>query len=212
MKFELNHIIPYPLKNQIAKESIWNKSFTINSTKNYLVSAQSGKGKSTLVAILYGIRNDYEGNLKINDKDVNAYSLNELSSLRTNNLSIVFQDLKLFGERSLIENLLVKNDLTNYKTTKEIYNLIEEFGLKGKENQLCKTLSYGQQQRTAIIRALLQPFDFILLDEPFSHLDDDNASIAIEVILEECNKQNAGFLITSLGNTHSLRDFQMISI
>ena len=65
-------------------------------------------------------------------------------------------------------------------------------------------MSYGQRQRIAIIRALCQPFDFLLLDEPFSHLDADNIQKAIDLILEICNAENAGMMLVSLGEDYGI--------
>lgn len=58
--------------------------------------------------------------------------------------------------------------------------------------------SYGEQQRVSIIRALMQPFDFLIMDEPFSHLDNANKKIAADLIDTECKKRNAGIIITDL--------------
>ena len=60
-------------------------------------------------------------------------------------------------------------------------------------------LSFGQQQRVAFIRSLCQPFDFIFLDEPISHLDDENSAIMSQLLMEETEKQGAGVIVTSIG-------------
>ena len=60
-------------------------------------------------------------------------------------------------------------------------------------------LSFGQQQRVAFIRAFCQPFDFLFLDEPISHLDDENSRIMGEIIIDEAGKQGAGVIATSIG-------------
>jgi len=60
-------------------------------------------------------------------------------------------------------------------------------------------MSFGQQQRVALIRALVQPFDFLLADEPISHLDDANAHVMGEILMEEVRAQGAGLIITSIG-------------
>ena len=66
------------------------------------------------------------------------------------------------------------------------------------KNKKTKETSLGQQQRTALIRALIQPFETILMDEPFSHLDSQNILIATNEILKACKQQNANFILTSL--------------
>ena len=60
-------------------------------------------------------------------------------------------------------------------------------------------MSFGQQQRVALIRALVQPFDFLLVDEPISHLDDKNAAVMAEMMMKEAREQGAGVLVTSIG-------------
>ena len=69
-------------------------------------------------------------------------------------------------------------------------------------DKTCATLSYGQRQRVAIVRALAQPFDYLLLDEPFSHLDTANIKIATDIIQEACVQQKAGLLLVSLGDAY----------
>jgi len=69
-------------------------------------------------------------------------------------------------------------------------------------NQSCGTMSYGQRQRIAIIRALCQPFDYLLLDEPFSHLDEANVKAACALIRAVCAEQNAGYILVSLGENY----------
>ena len=71
-------------------------------------------------------------------------------------------------------------------------------GIEDKLNSTCSTCSYGEQQRIAIIRSLLQPFDFLLLDEPFSHLDEKNAEKAMQLMLEEANQRKATIVFADL--------------
>ena len=72
-------------------------------------------------------------------------------------------------------------------------------GIADKINVKAGKLSFGQQQRVAFIRALCQPFDFLFLDEPISHLDDDNSRIMGELIIAEAKAQGAGVIATSIG-------------
>ena len=71
-------------------------------------------------------------------------------------------------------------------------------GIENKLNRLAKTCSYGEQQRIAIIRSLMQPFDFLLLDEPFSNLDENNRIKAFELINDECKLRNASMIFADL--------------
>lgn len=110
-----------------------------------------------------------------------------------------FQDLRIFTELSALENVQLKNNLTGCKKKKEILSFFEQLGIADKINVKAGKLSFGQQQRVAFIRALCQPFDFLFLDEPISHLDDDNSRIMGELIIAEAKAQGAGVIATSIG-------------
>ena len=112
---------------------------------------------------------------------------------------MLFQELRIFPELTALENVQLKNRLTNYKKKKEILAFFETLGITDKVNEKAGKLSFGQQQRVAFIRALCQPFDFIFLDEPISHLDDDNGALMGQMLTEEAEKQGAGVIVTSIG-------------
>ena len=78
--------------------------------------------------------------------------------------------------------------------------MLTRLEIDGKADERVARLSIGQQQRVAIIRTLCQPFDFLLLDEPVSHLDQRNNTIAASLIMEETAKQGAAIIATSVGN------------
>ena len=92
-----------------------------------------------------------------------------------------------------------KRSVEDYKKKKEILALFETLGIAEKVNEKAGKLSFGQQQRVAFIRALCQPFDFIFLDEPISHLDDDNGTLMGRMLTEEAERQGAGIIVTSIG-------------
>ena len=77
-------------------------------------------------------------------------------------------------------------------------------GIADKVDAKVGRMSFGQQQRVAMMRSLVQPFDFILADEPISHLDDRNAEIMAKIMLDEANKQGAGVIVTSIGKHMNL--------
>lgn len=200
MKIEFRNVLPIPLADTpLAPGSCWRQESTLDSGGTYIVEAPSGTGKTTLVSIIYGLRRDYEGNVLMDGKDIGDFSIAHWTMLRQEFLSAVFQDLRLFPQLTALENITLKNKLTDALTAEQIYAMAEQLGISARMGQKCGTLSLGQQQRVAIIRALAQPFRFLLLDEPFSHLDEDNSQKACAMIEEACKKNSAGLLLTSLG-------------
>ncbi len=205
MKIEARNILPDPIKElEHSHSEVWEKpSLEFEPGRRYLVQAPSGMGKTTLLSIIFGLRKDYSGEMTIDGAAVRNNNLGAWTRLRREKLSFVFQGLRLFPQLTARENIAVKNRLTNCKTDSEIEEMsavLKIDSLLGREAQY---LSFGQQQRVAIVRALCQPFEYLLLDEPFSHLDKDNVRIALELIGRECGKQEAGFILTSLGNDFS---------
>lgn len=203
-QIKLKNVIPYPLKDFGFNESeIWDNNITFEKGKYYQITAHSGIGKSTLINCIYGERKDYEGAITFDGINCATFNDKKWNEIRRTKISYVFQGLHLFEELTLIENIQLKNGLTNYATENEIKNWIKAVGLEKHLNQKALHLSYGQRQRIAIIRAFCQPFDFILLDEPFSHLDHDNQTLLMDLIEKEALKNNAGIILTSL---HQIKD------
>ena len=119
--------------------------------------------------------------------------------VRTSQVSMLFQELRLFPELTALENVLIKNRLTDYKSKEEILSWFDRLGIADKCNVRVGQMSFGQQQRVALMRALAQPFDFIVADEPISHLDDDNSAVMAQLMMEEAHRQGAGVIVTSIG-------------
>ncbi len=178
---------------------IWHQDIVFRKGKRYLIEAASGTGKSSLCSYIYGYRRDYQGIINFDEQNIRSFSANEWVDIRKHSLSILFQELRIFPELTALENILLKNRLTNYKKKKEILALFEAIGIPDKINERAGKLSFGQQQRVAFIRSLCQPFDFIFLDEPISHLDNENSAIMSSLLMEESEKQGAGIIVTSIG-------------
>ena len=119
--------------------------------------------------------------------------------MRRTSLSILFQELRLFPELTALENVQLKNRLTGYKKKKDLLTMFDALNIADKADEPVGRLSFGQQQRVAFVRSLCQPIDFILLDEPISHLDEANATVMARLLTEEATRQGAGIISTSIG-------------
>lgn len=179
---------------------IWLRDVTFERGKHYLISAESGTGKSSLCSYLYGYRTDYSGTMAFDGRDIRQLSVAEWCEVRTHHIAYLAQDMKLFPELTALENIMLKNSITNHKSEQEIVAMMNILGIGEKVNSLVAKLSIGQQQRVAIVRTLCQPCDFILLDEPVSHLDDQNNAIVAQMVMAEAARQGAGVISTSVGN------------
>lgn len=196
----LSNVVPEIFASREDLHSdIWHTEVTLERGKRYLIEAVSGTGKSSLCSYLYGQRGDYRGDILFDGENVASYSTNKWCDIRQRHISILFQELKLFGELTALENVRIKNDITHTKDLKSIVDWFEELGIGDKLHSRIDRMSYGQQQRVALIRALCQPYSFILLDEPISHLDDKNSDIMRDIILREAAAQGAAVIATSIG-------------
>lgn len=201
MQIELKNIVPVPLKDKFAQRTsdIWNARINFNAGERIKIKAPSGTGKTTLVHILYKLREDYEGEVLLNGSPLRQTGNQQLAIVRQKKLSIIFQDLRLFPNLTARENIDLKRVLQKpFYETGVVDTMAEQLGVTHILNQRAGLCSYGEQQRLAIIRALVQPFSWLIMDEPFSHLDQANISRAVVLISEECAKRNAGFILTDL--------------
>lgn len=203
MKISLNKVMPFPLSSiNHGEQSIWGKEVVLEPGKKIMLNAASGKGKSTFTFTTTGIRTDYSGTISYDSIDVKTFTPDEWSELRKRKIAVVFQDLQLFPSLTVKENLLLKNSLTNTFSESELKDKLKRLGIEDKWNQRCGLLSMGQQQRVAIIRALSQPYEWLIMDEPFSHLDDENAQLCLTMINERTDELGAGFVLTTLGDDY----------
>ena len=198
-KIELHNTLPCVFEGRDVQSEIWLQDVTFQKGETILIEASSGTGKSSLCSYIIGYRKDYLGNILFDGKDIHQYRVSDWTSIRLHTLSLLFQELRLFPELSALENVQIKNGLTGHKNNKEIEEYFERLGIADKMSAKVGRMSFGQQQRVAMIRALVQPFDFLMVDEPISHLDDVNSAIMCETMMEEVRRQGAGVIVTSIG-------------
>lgn len=206
----LTNVLPHVFAARTdLKSEVWQQDVKFEKNKLYLVEAMSGTGKSTLCSYILGYRHDYTGKVMFDATDTKSISVSEWVNIRQRNISHLFQELHLFPELTALENVMIKNNLTNFKPVDEIKDWFERLGIGDKLNAKVGRMSFGQQQRVAMMRALVQPFDFILADEPISHLDDTNSAIMADIMMTEAKRQGAGVIVTSIGK-HMELDYDKV--
>lgn len=197
----------------IRRSEIWLRpEVTFTRPGAYVVEAGSGAGKSSLCSYIYGARRDYDGTILFDGTDIRTFTRSRWCELRQRSLAYLPQEMRLFPELTAMENIQIKNRLTDCRTEAEIMLLLERLEVEGKAGQRAGLLSVGQQQRVAIVRALCQPFDFLLVDEPVSHLDARNNAAVASLIVEEAAAREAAVIVTSVGNMLQLTDYKMLRL
>lgn len=196
----------------LAASQIWLQEVTFSRGCRTLVSAESGTGKSSLLSFIYGRRTDYMGTITLGDTDARQIRINGWCDIRRNSLALLPQELALFPELTAMENVEIKNRLTDARTGSWIRQAFEMLEIDNRADVPAGRMSVGQQQRVAIVRALCQPFDFLLLDEPVSHLDSRNNGIVAQLVEQEASACGAGVIVTSVGNHLALEYNEVLKL
>ncbi len=150
------------------KEIISNCSFKLKEGSICSIFGESGSGKSTLLRLIAGLERPHTGNIKINEEIVSSSEM--IVPPQKRGVGLVFQDYALFPHLTVKENIAFGIKDNKNKT---VEYLLEKVKMEGFENKYPNELSGGQQQRIAIARTLANNPKLLLLDEPFSNLDDE---------------------------------------
>ena len=194
MTIELQNLKPrYMSESEVAGSDIYlQPSVVFERGKKYMVCAKSGHGKTSLLNFIYGSNLNYDGTIDYHESVASPFDL------RLRKLSYLFQDLCLFPELTALENVQIKNNLTCHKSDAEIEAMLDSVLAPEKKFQPLRTLSLGQRQRVAAVRALCQPFEFLLMDEPFSHIDRATSQQVAAMTLREVESQGAALIVSAL--------------
>lgn len=199
----LQGVIPNVFNGQVPSDpvsDVWGTDLLFEKGKSYLIKAASGRGKSSLCSYIYGLRDDYQGSLMFDDHSVPEVQSDRWNQIRQNELGVLFQDLRLFGDLTAVDNVMIKAGLTSFCDEKKAVEMLCELGLSDRLDRPVRLLSFGQQQRVAFVRMLCQKADFWLLDEPVSHLDTANAAIMVQMLEREISQYGTGLLVTTIGH------------
>lgn len=196
----------------VCRSEVWMRRLELSRPERYLIMAESGTGKSSLCSFVYGSRHDYRGRILFDGRDIRTLSVDDWCRVRRRHISLLPQEMRLFPELTAMENIQIKNRLTDRCTEKEIMAMLQEMEIDHKASQKAAFLSIGQQQRVAIVRALCQPFDFLILDEPVSHLDARNNARVAAMVTRVAAENDAAVVATSVGNHLRLPEPRVIHL
>ena len=173
-------------------------------------SGRSGAGKSTLLQILASLDAPSSGLIKYDDKLITSFNNSNLSNIRLNNFGFVYQFHHLLEDLTVMENILIPLEISNKTIDKsEVIKIIDEVGLSHRMHHHPWKLSGGEKQRVAIARALINNPNFIFLDEPTGNLDEDNAEIIQNLLLDISRRYNIA-LITATHDSNFIKNFDKI--
>ena len=174
------------------------------------LSGRSGAGKSTLLQILASLDAPSSGLIKYDDKLITSFNNSDLSNIRLNNFGFVYQFHHLLEDLTVIENILIPLEISNKSIDKSaVMKIVDEVGLSNRINHHPWKLSGGEKQRVAIARALINKPNFIFLDEPTGNLDEDNAEI-IQNLLLDISRRYKIALITATHDSNFIKNFDKI--
>lgn len=192
---EINKIYGSEIKTQVLYDI--NLSFAEHSFNSII--GQSGSGKSTLLNIMGTLDKPTSGQIQIGGKNVARMKEKQLASIRNDWMGFVFQFHYLLPEFTALENVLIPYEIKNGKADKEAVNKAKEYlklvGLEQVMNNPATKMSGGQQQRTAIARAMINSPKIILADEPTGNLDSDSTEIIYDVLRNINEKFGTTFVI-----------------
>ena len=174
------------------------------------LSGRSGAGKSTLLQILASLDAPSSGSIKYDDKLITSFNNSDLSNIRLVNFGFVYQFHHLLEDLTVIDNILIPLEISNKSIDKsKVIEIVDEVGLSNRINHHPWKLSGGEKQRVAIARALINKPNFIFLDEPTGNLDEDNAEI-IQNLLLDISRRYKIALITATHDSNFIKNFDKI--
>jgi putative ABC transport system ATP-binding protein len=196
---KLENISKEFLHGQNKIEALHGISFEVLNNQFVVLKGISGSGKSTLISILAGLSKPSDGKLEIDGKNIAKLPDDFLSKFRNEKIGLIFQKFHLFDELTLLENIILPlypQNLTTLEVLKKANYFLQMYNLSDKKQIAVKKLSGGEQQRVAIIRALIVDAPIILADEPTANLD-KNLSMQFLQDMKNLKKEGKTIIIAS---------------
>lgn len=171
-----------------------NLSFKVNEEQHLLILGPSGSGKTTIINLLSGLLKPSSGYINFKNTKYSLLSELQLDQLRSENFGFIFQKLHLIEHLNVEQNIAIAK---NKKNSLDINKLLDNLGLKGYNKMIVKNLSFGESQRVAVARGVVNNPKVIFADEPTSGLDDKNSNLVIKLIFEQVKKTGSTLIVSS---------------
>lgn len=187
-------------QGQETIHAVDNVSLDIHSGDFAVVCGPSGSGKTTMLNMIGALDDPTEGTVHIGHRNLSDMSHSEKSKFRRDRLGFVFQAYNLIPVLTAYENaefILTLQGIPRPKRKEKVLALLDRVGLKGLENRFPDEMSGGQQQRIAIVRAIVTEPAIVLADEPTANLDSQTAARILDLMETLNREQGATFLFST---------------
>ncbi len=190
-------------KNKQLLQVIDDVSFSIKKSQITTISGESGAGKSTLLYMMSGLLTPSSGEIYYQDLNFYQLSSNERAKIINSKIGYVFQDFQLLTNFTVLENICLPAKLrclkeeNKFNYHEKALELLAKFNLMHRIKHYPHELSGGEQQRVAILRALINNPEVIFCDEPTGNLDSHNTDLFLKLILELKERFYQTFVLVS---------------
>jgi putative ABC transport system ATP-binding protein len=187
-------------KGDIKVHALNDVSINITEGEFTALVGPSGSGKTTLLNMIGGLDEADSGNIILNNHDISLLKKKDMTLFRQKNIGFVFQAYNLIPVLSAYENaefVMLLQGIKKNERKERVYKLLDEVGLKGKENNKPGELSGGQQQRVAVVRALAAKPAYILADEPTANLDSKSTTELLDLMYKLNQEENMTFVFAT---------------
>ena len=156
----------------------------VNAGEFVVIMGKSGSGKSTLLGLLAALDYPNSGSVDLAGQSLTTLDEDALAAIRQRDMGFVFQSFHLLPTLTVAENIAFPLDIARRPDAARVTELIDAVGLSHRRNSLPSQLSGGEQQRTAVARALVSRPKIVFADEPTGNLDEHNAEQVMQLLLD----------------------------
>jgi putative ABC transport system ATP-binding protein len=211
VKLTIDHLMHRYGPEPRARVALSVRRLVVGSGSHLCLVGRSGSGKTTLLNILCGVLVPSSGRVHLDDTDLYALGEAARDALRARSIGCIFQTFNLLDGLSAFENLTLAQRFAGVSANaarRRADELLELLGLRDRSAARPSELSVGEQQRIAIARAVSKRPSLVLADEPTASLDDENATLVIELLLETCRGST---LVVATHDTRLIQRFSAVA-